>query len=394
MRIVHTILTGEFAGSEQYVARLAIAQLKQGHDVRVVVKPTAHRGHLKMMDQIGKENVIKLSRATPRTLRPHLFNFLIEKFSPQILQNHDLAACEITKRAALKRGIPSIGTLHSAYDANAHHGCDAIVAVADYQLDTIEKFSGKKTLIRNWVDEKPGASASARANFRKEIGVSENTFVFLLLGRLAKVKCIDIAIKAFQAAFKDSDMDVALIVAGSGKEQTYLQKLAGTDNRIRFIGWQENANLVLSSSDSYISAARWEGLSLALLEAAHAQLPIIISNCDGNASFHSRQSNREFPRLFEVDDMDALSAHMLDVSGTRKHDIRYDLSAFSLSAAMRSYDDLYQDLINVKSQNQNARMAQFRTSIVLPQAMQPTRLDLWEAERDENVKKVKPLPAA
>ena len=375
MRVVHTILTGEFAGSEQYVARLASAQLNAGHEVRVVDKPTAHLGHRKMMNHVGKENVITLSRATPRKLRPFLFHFLMEKFSPQILQNHDLASCDITKRAALKRNIPSIGTLHSAYDANAHQTCDALVAVADYQVDTIQKFAGRKALIRNWIDEKPQAAASARAHFRKEIGVSDTAFAFVVLGRLAKVKCIDTAIKAFQAAFKNGKTDVALVIAGTGKEQTYLQNLAGSDNRIRFIGWREDANLVLNSSDAYISAARWEGLSLALLEAASAGLPIIISNCDGNVSFHSSQANRDFPRLFEVDDKDALCAHMLDVSRTRKHDVSYDLASFSLTSAVQGYDDLYQDLINLKSRSQIALMPHFRRSIVFPQAVQPTRLD-------------------
>ena len=80
--------------------------------------------------------------------------------------------------------------------------------------------------------------------------------------------------------------DWIVLIAGSGPLAESLQAecdaLKLTD-RVRFLGADENIWRLYNAADGFVMASDYEGLSIALLEAASMGLPAVVTNVGGNA---------------------------------------------------------------------------------------------------------------
>lgn len=104
---------------------------------------------------------------------------------------------------------------------------------------------------------------------------SQKTFVSV--GRLTKAKGFDLLIEAFNI-FSKKNNDWNLIIIGEGEEKADLQykiKKYKLENRILLVGETNNIEKFYLNSSIYLSASRWEGLPLVLIEAIECGLPII-----------------------------------------------------------------------------------------------------------------------
>lgn len=72
---------------------------------------------------------------------------------------------------------------------------------------------------------------------------------------------------------------IKFIWVGEGEDR----KLLSSEN-IEITGWlsQEQVKKRLKEADIYLSTSKWEGLSLAVLQAMNYELPLVLSNCIGN----------------------------------------------------------------------------------------------------------------
>lgn len=72
---------------------------------------------------------------------------------------------------------------------------------------------------------------------------------------------------------------IKFIWVGEGEDR----KLLSSEN-IEITGWlsQEQVKERLKEVDIYLSTSKWEGLSLAVLQAMNYELPLVLSNCIGN----------------------------------------------------------------------------------------------------------------
>lgn len=118
-------------------------------------------------------------------------------------------------------------------------------------------------------------------NNRKKIHSSRKIFRFLYVGRLEKIKGIDILLKA-AIILKSKDVSFTLQIAGSGTLEEEIRKVIHKNNLNNVIllgnlGETETVNIMLSS-DYLVIPSRSESLPLVLLEAAKLHLPIIASD--------------------------------------------------------------------------------------------------------------------
>jgi len=112
-------------------------------------------------------------------------------------------------------------------------------------------------------------TAARRREARAALGL-KNEFVYCFVGRLDKVKAVDVLINALPR-------DAVLLVAGSGPEEKKLRELAKA-KRIRFLGRQKQPERVLWASDCFVLPSLSEGLPMAWLEAMAAGLPCVVTN--------------------------------------------------------------------------------------------------------------------
>jgi len=101
------------------------------------------------------------------------------------------------------------------------------------------------------------------------------------IGRLTKQKNFHLLIKAFDKILIKYP-NYHLILLGEGEEEKMLRKEAkkfGIDNKIFFLGHQNNVYKYLLISDCFISTSLWEDPGFVILEAAVSNTLIISSDC-------------------------------------------------------------------------------------------------------------------
>ena len=111
---------------------------------------------------------------------------------------------------------------------------------------------------------------------RRELGLPEDAFLFITIGRLEKQKAHDILLKAFQKVTRGD-----LIIVGEGDLKDSLQKQTttlGLDGKVFFLGVRKDIPALLNSSDCFVFPSRWEGVGIVMLEALAAGLPTIVSD--------------------------------------------------------------------------------------------------------------------
>lgn len=106
----------------------------------------------------------------------------------------------------------------------------------------------------------------------------DNQVVFV--GRLSKEKGISILMEFA----KNLPSDIHLIIAGSGPERDYVEKISKSLSNIHFIGFQEKNKAIslIRGSDILIQPSLSEGISSTILEAMACKIPIIATNIGGN----------------------------------------------------------------------------------------------------------------
>jgi glycosyltransferase involved in cell wall biosynthesis len=162
------------------------------------------------------------------------------------------------------------------------------------------------------VDRFDPASAHSRQQLQTALGVSAQTRLVGLVGRLTWAKDHATLIRAFglvQAQLPDS----ALVLVGDGPLQPTLAALAAAEGvaaRVFFLGDRNDVGAVLRGLDLFAMSSVTEGYSVALLEACATGLPIVATDVGGNAEIVHHGSNG---LLVPARDPAALAAAMLEV---------------------------------------------------------------------------------
>jgi len=87
--------------------------------------------------------------------------------------------------------------------------------------------------------------------------------------------------------------EIRFLWIGDGPDKAALEEKARAEqiNNIIFTGFKDNPTDYLYRSDIYLSTSRWEGLPIALVEAASIGLPIVASYVTGNNEVVSHGDN-------------------------------------------------------------------------------------------------------
>jgi glycosyltransferase involved in cell wall biosynthesis len=123
-----------------------------------------------------------------------------------------------------------------------------------------------------------------RETARGDLNLAADAFVFGTIGRLVPKKGHADLIRAF-ADVARSSANAQLVIIGSGRIQVELHALVRElklEGRVVLTGALPEAFRYLKTFDVFVLPSYREGLPIALLEAASAQLPVIASNIGGN----------------------------------------------------------------------------------------------------------------
>jgi glycosyltransferase involved in cell wall biosynthesis len=185
-----------------------------------------------------------------------------------------------------------------------------------------------------------------RARVRKELGIPDNALVVGTVARLDPVKDIPTLIRAV-AQRHNADLPTILLVIGEGSERAHLEASArevGTASSVRFLGHRDDARDLLAACDLYANSSISEGISLTILEAMAAGLPVVATRVGGTPEIVDASCGRLVPSR----DPDALAATLtalaqdapLRLALGREARARVE-QRFTLDRMVREYRDLY-----------------------------------------------------
>jgi len=231
---------------------------------------------------------------------------------------------------------------------------DRVVAVSDDAADValhIEKVAKIKVMtIRNGVDTtvfRPGDPGAARAR----LGLPAEGFHVGCVARLAAVKDHATLLRAF-AILKKERPDAHLTLVGDGPERAALEAYSAAPDlagSVHFVGARRDIAAVLPAFDVFALSSTSEGISLTLLEAASAGLPIVATRVGGNPEV---VTTGETGCLVSPRDPVAFAAALADLS---RRPSRAALGVagrvrverwFSVERMAHAYQDLYAEVLH------------------------------------------------
>lgn len=295
MKLLQLIAGGKEGGAEKFFVRLAGALEEQQVQQQVVIR--------KNIDRI---NALRKNRITTYfapysgkldIFSPYIIRRIAKKFQPDIVMSWMNRASSVIPAG----NWVNVGRLGGYYNLKYYKKCHHLICNTQDIRDYVIKQGwpeDKTCYLPNFADETASPAIS-----RDKYDTPEGATLVVSFGRLHENKAFDVLIKSLVEV-----KDVYLWIAGEGPLRQKLEKLVvdlSIDNRVRFLGWQQDVASIYAAGDIFVCPSRHEPLGNVILEAWLHKLPVIAANSQGPGQLIE---NRKNGLLVSVDDVHQLSA--------------------------------------------------------------------------------------
>jgi glycosyltransferase involved in cell wall biosynthesis len=155
--------------------------------------------------------------------------------------------------------------------------------VGEYVQQQCGTDPAKIRVLYNGVDLAPLPNQKSRQEIRAELGLDPDQPVVGLVARLDHRAKGHLELIQAMSSLKETHPFHVLMVGG-GRRQEEMQELAaslGLQERVHFLGNRRDVPALLQAMDIFVLPSHSEGVSLAVLEAMAAGLPVIVSEVGG-----------------------------------------------------------------------------------------------------------------
>ena len=221
---------------------------------------------------------------------------IIAESRPDLVHLHSSKA-GLAGRLAIRGRIPTVfepnawsfhavsGLLRQAalrWERLAARWTNATICVSDDEMRTAvaARISNPMHVIRNGVnlDHWSQPSTPDHLDARRMLGLPEDTRIVVSVGRLCRQKGQDLLLQAWPAVVAQHP-NAQLVLVGDGDLRDSLQLLALRS--VRFAGASREVRRWYLAADLVVMPSRWEGLSLALLEAMATERAVVAFDVSG-----------------------------------------------------------------------------------------------------------------
>ncbi len=270
LKLFQTMAGSKSGGAERFFERLAISINKSGCQQKVSIRPFEER--IKLFKNEG----IIVEKCHYRRLFSPIDKWKLKSqildYNPNLVLSWMNRASEFTPDG----NWTHVGRLGGYYNLKYYKNCDWLVAntkgIADWLIQ--EGWSSKKIkLLYNFIPENKGKKINNIDSLFKD------RIKIIAFGRFHRNKAFDTLFKAISLI-----NEVVLLIAGDGPEKNNLIKLCedlNIKNRVKFLGWINNTEDLLSSGDIFICPSRIEPFGNVIVEAFAAKIPVISTATNG-----------------------------------------------------------------------------------------------------------------
>jgi len=234
------------------------------------------------------------------------------------------------------------------------HLTKSVIAVSeDVRQLMINKASiapSQVRVIQNGINVRKFAfSEQSRLEKRKELGVGSDMVVYGAVGRLVEVKDHATLIHSFSKHLDDvgQGYNSCLVIIGDGRLRGELNKLIsslGLESVVFIMGERHDVVQWLSAFDVYCMSSLSEGMSISLLEAMSAGLPVLATSVGGNVELVENNANGLLVQPQNIQSFLGAMNRMQDGQLRRalgRAGREFVLSEFSDTAMLGAYKECY-----------------------------------------------------
>lgn len=300
MRIIELCLSPDFGGLELYMQRCCV-ELSRSEQLIAVV---ADGGRLKerlALQEIRFESLKRGNRVAP-LISAYRLAKLIDRENIDLIHLHwskDMPLAALAKKLS-KRKPRLVLTRHMQitrpkrdFYHNAIYGqIDQIIAVTRRVADDMRRYinplyADRVSQLYLGVTSKERANECATTEqIREEFGISADTFLVGLFGRIKQYKGQHLLVDAIKNA-THSGKDLSAIIVGQAMEPAYLDELKtavkqlGLEDKIKFSDFVDDPQRLMRACDVVALTTVEETFGLVLIEAMREGICVIGSNRGG-----------------------------------------------------------------------------------------------------------------
>lgn len=302
---------------------------------------------------------------------------LIRRERPSILHTHTAKAGAVGRIAALLAGSARPPIIVHTFHGHVLRGyfnplttlgfrtlerwlariTTVLVAVSPEVRDDLVRLrvapASKFSVIRLGIqlDERIEALDDARAETRRQLGLSPDAFVVGWVGRMTAVKRTDDVLKTMQLLVAGG-VDAYVLLVGDGPDREHLEQYAhelGVTKRCLFVGYQEDVGRFYSAIDALLLPSANEGTPVSVIEALAAQRPAVATRVGGVPDI-VREGVDGF--LVEVGDAQGLADRLAELDADPERRARMGaegrarvLERYAVQRLVDDIDRLYRSLL-------------------------------------------------
>lgn len=297
MKILFVITGLGVGGAERQVVDIADRLVALGHVIKIayLTGPALVRPHSLEIDIIG----FQMQKTASGFIRAYFgLKKLIQSFGPDVVHSHMIHANILTRVVRLTCRIPRlVCTAHSTNEGGKLRmlGYRLTAPLADVStnvsIEAVAAFEaqgavapGSMLAVPNGIDtERFQPSDSARVEFRRREGISEDEKVIIAVGRLNQAKDYPNLFRAFADVLR-SIGKVSLWIVGDGELRANLvEEVArnGITEKVKFLGVQSNVADWINAADVFTLSSAWEGFGLVVAEAMACKKVVVATDAGG-----------------------------------------------------------------------------------------------------------------
>lgn len=286
MRIVHVLHSHGYGGAESHALLMMRLQRDAGHQVWFAGPMDSWLGQSCASEGIACEHVPMHGLFD---LWSHWrLRSLVRRVRADIVHGHLIRGAMYAGWAGHRARKPfAVCTAHATTARTHMQRCAQIIAVsgavksgllaAGYPADRVE-------LIYNGVPEAPPPpSPEQRAALRAELGIADQTFAVVHVGRFVRDKGQDVLVEAMASMpahahlylLGDPETDFGQTVLSSLNTQPERR------SRVHLLGYRKDVQRLLPAFDAFALPSRREALSIAVIEAFAARVPVVATAVGG-----------------------------------------------------------------------------------------------------------------
>jgi glycosyltransferase involved in cell wall biosynthesis len=285
-------------GVPDVVAALVRDQVARGWNVFVASPPEERPLRAAVLAAGATHAEWRASRTPGRGLVSEIAELrrIVSRAAPELIHLHSSVA-GLDGRLLLRGSLPTVFQPHGwsfhalrgrlravgvAWERLGARWADEIICVSEDERDVGKRagISGRWRLIKNGVDLHVFAEAGpeARSSARERLGLAPDDPMVVCVSRLSQQKGQDMLVQSWPLVRREVP-EARLFLIGDGPQLDELRRTAGAG--VTFTGRRNDVPDWIAAADVVALPSRWEGMSLAMLEAMARGRSVVSTDVGG-----------------------------------------------------------------------------------------------------------------